>query len=63
MNVGQGMVDRVLVSVHAQNLDVLLVLNKADLLSGARQEVEERLAIYERIGYKAKAMKCHSKII
>eukprot|EP00434_Breviolum_minutum_P020551 symbB.v1.2.018121.t3/scaffold1433.1/size119041/1 len=54
-NFSEGMVDRVLVSVHAQNLDVVLVLNKADLVpkgSQARHDVERRLSIYERIGYK-----------
>ncbi|CAK9066700.1 unnamed protein product, partial [Durusdinium trenchii] len=51
----QGMVDRVLVSAHAQSLDVVLVLNKADLVprgSEARHRVERRLFVYEKIGYK-----------
>ena len=34
---GQGMVDRVLVSAHAQNLKVVLVLNKAEELSNSLQ--------------------------
>eukprot|EP00913_Durusdinium_trenchii_P029214 g27388.t1 len=54
-NFSEGMVDRVLVSAHAQSLDVVLVLNKADLVprgSEARHRVERRLFVYEKIGYK-----------
>ncbi|CAE8641364.1 unnamed protein product, partial [Polarella glacialis] len=49
-----GMVDRVLVSAHAQGLDVAIVLNKADLVpegGDERREVDERLSVYERVGY------------
>jgi len=54
-NFSEGMVDRVLVSAHAQGLEVAIVLNKADLLvegTEERDEVEERLRVYERIGYR-----------
>ncbi|CAJ1442065.1 unnamed protein product [Effrenium voratum] len=52
-NFSEGMVDRVLVSAHAQGLDAALVLNKVDLLDGAeRRKVEQRLFVYERIGYR-----------
>mmetsp|Transcript_1805 Transcript_1805/g.3683 ORF Transcript_1805/g.3683 Transcript_1805/m.3683 type:complete len:384 (+) Transcript_1805:154-1305(+) len=53
-NFNEGMVDRVLVSCHAQGLDAAVVLNKIDLVpkgSPEREEVEARLSIYEEIGY------------
>lgn len=52
-NFSEGMVDRVLVSAHAQGLEVVIVLNKADLLDDSeRIEVEKRLSVYELAGYK-----------
>ncbi|CAE7237832.1 rsgA [Symbiodinium natans] len=52
-NFAEGMVDRVLVSAHAQGLEVAIVLNKVDLLEPSqRDEVESRLAVYESVGYK-----------
>jgi len=53
-NFSEGMVDRVLVSTHAQGLDAAIVLNKVDLVpegSPERDEVDRRLSIYERVGY------------
>lgn len=53
-NFSEGMVDRVLVSAHAQGLDVAVVLNKVDLVpqgSAARVEVDDRLSDYRDIGY------------
>mmetsp|Transcript_124379 Transcript_124379/g.387231 ORF Transcript_124379/g.387231 Transcript_124379/m.387231 type:complete len:219 (+) Transcript_124379:215-871(+) len=48
------MVDRVLVSTHAQGLQAAIVLNKIDLLpagSPEREEADARIAVYERVGY------------
>jgi ribosome biogenesis GTPase len=48
------MVDRVLVSAHAQGLEAAIVLNKCDLISPGTAELDEvqaRLEPYERIGY------------
>ena len=55
-NFSEGMVDRILVSAHAQGLEVAVVLNKADLVpegSAGRHEVDRRLRVYERVGYPA----------
>merc|ERR1719253_954099 len=53
-NFSEGMVDRILVSAHAQGLEVAIVLNKADLVpegSAERHDVDRRLRVYERVGY------------
>lgn len=53
-NFSEGMVDRVLVSTHAQDLKAAIVLNKIDLIpkdSPEREEMDARLVQYENIGY------------
>lgn len=51
-NFHEATVDRVLVSAHAQDVEAIIVLNKVDLLTPeARVRYDERLALYEEIGY------------
>lgn len=48
-----NIIDRYLVICEMANIPALIVLNKIDLLDQAqRQEVEQQLQLYEKIGYK-----------
>ncbi|MDO4697246.1 MAG: small ribosomal subunit biogenesis GTPase RsgA [Pasteurellaceae bacterium] len=48
-----NIIDRYLVICETSNIPALIVLNKIDLLNEAeREQVQQQLAIYEKIGYK-----------